>query len=114
MSSTILIRWSPLTRMASVNSRWRADRSVSPSRPAKPITAFIGVRISWLIAARKSAFAWAVVSASSRAAWASRRVRSSRWLDRSSCWAQRRRRSDIARWVWTLATSSLAENGLIR
>ncbi len=32
--------------------RWRVSRSVPRSSPARPITPFIGVRISWLIVAR--------------------------------------------------------------
>ena len=36
-----------------------------------PITAFIGVRISWLIVARKALFACVADSASSRACWSS-------------------------------------------
>ena len=36
-----------------------------------PITAFIGVRISWLIVARKALFAWVAASASWRARWSS-------------------------------------------
>ena len=32
-----------------------------------PMTAFIGVRISWLMVARKALFAWVAASASSRA-----------------------------------------------
>ena len=48
---------SPLERMISANSRWRGCRSVSSSSPLIPITAFIGVRISWLIVARNEPFA---------------------------------------------------------
>ena len=36
-----------------------------------PITAFIGVLISWLIVARKALLAWVAASASSRARWSS-------------------------------------------
>ena len=36
-----------------------------------PITAFIGVRISWLIVARNALFACVAASASSRACWSS-------------------------------------------
>ena len=41
--------------------------SVSSRRPVMPITAFIGVRISWLMVARNALFACAAASASSRA-----------------------------------------------
>jgi hypothetical protein len=40
---------------------------VSRSSPLIPITAFIGVRISWLIAARNALFAWFAESASTLA-----------------------------------------------
>ena len=40
------------------HSRCSLVRLVSSSRPAKPSTAFSGVRISWLIVARNSDFAW--------------------------------------------------------
>jgi len=43
---------SPLVRTVSANSRCRTSSSVSRSRPVIPMTAFIGVRISWLIVAR--------------------------------------------------------------
>ena len=45
----------------------RASSLVSSSRLLKPITPFIGVRISWLIAARNSLLARLAASASSRA-----------------------------------------------
>ena len=37
-----------------------------------PMMAFIGVRISWLMAARNALFAWFAASAASRASSASR------------------------------------------
>ncbi len=40
-----------------------------------PITAFIGVLISWLMVARKALFACVAASASSRARWSSLRYR---------------------------------------
>ena len=48
-------------------SRCPGPRSVSRSSSAIPITAFIGVRISWLMLARKSPFARLAARASSRA-----------------------------------------------
>ncbi len=58
---------SPLVRMVSVNSRCSGVRSVSSSKLVMPMTAFIGVRISWLIVARKALLAWLACSASRRA-----------------------------------------------
>ena len=37
--------------------RWSGDKSVSSRTPAMPITPFMGVRISWLMVARKLDFA---------------------------------------------------------
>ena len=65
---------SPLERMISANSRWRGDSSVSSSSPLMPITAFIGVRISWLIVARNEPLAALASSAM--------RVCSSSWVNR--------------------------------
>ena len=62
---------SPDVRIVSAKSRCSASSSVSSSSPLIPMTAFIGVRISWLIAARNALFAWFAASA---AAWASWRV----------------------------------------
>ena len=58
---------SPLVRMTSVKPRCSSVSSVSSSRPPIPITAFIGVRISWLIVARNELFALVAASASARA-----------------------------------------------
>ncbi len=62
---------SPLVRMVSVNPRCSRVRSVSSSKLVMPMTAFIGVRISWLMVARKALLAWLAASASWRARWAS-------------------------------------------
>ena len=59
---------SPLPRMVSAYSRCSVERAVSSSSPVMPITAFIGVRISWLMVARKSDFAALALSRS----WANR------------------------------------------
>ena len=48
-------------------SRCSASRSVSSSSPFRPMIAFIGVRISWLIDARNCDFAFDALSARSRA-----------------------------------------------
>jgi len=48
---------------------------VASRRPAMPITAFIGVRISWLMLARKADLLWVAASAASRASRSSRSAR---------------------------------------
>ena len=57
-----------------------------------PITAFIGVRISWLIVARNALFASLAASAAARASWAS--------LNRRAFW--------IAITAWSAKVSSRA------
>ena len=59
----------------SAQSRCSGDSGVSSSTPSMPRIAFMGVRISWLIAARKFPFARLACSAISFAAWSSRSVR---------------------------------------
>jgi hypothetical protein len=75
---------SPLERMMVANSRWRGERSVSSSRPLMPITAFIGVRISWLIVARNDPLA-ALASSAMR-------------VCSSSCWNRRALATAMAAW----------------
>jgi hypothetical protein len=72
MSSITRSRASPLDRTTSANSRCSGVSSVPSRRPVIPITAFIGVRISWLIVARKALFDCVADSASSRACCSSR------------------------------------------
>ena len=60
-------RLSAEPRIVRANSVCSASSRVSISRLLKPMTPFIGVRISWLIAARNSLFARLAASASSRA-----------------------------------------------
>ena len=55
-------------RTCSAYPRWRGRRSVSSSSSVMPITPFIGVRISWLMLARKVDFICEAASAASRAA----------------------------------------------
>ena len=55
MSLMIARSWSPHLRTVSVISDCSLSRSVSSKSPVIPITPFIGVRISWLMFARKSA-----------------------------------------------------------
>jgi hypothetical protein len=61
-------------------SRWFGRRRLSSSTSIMPMTPFIGVRISWLIIARKDDLARLACSASSRA----RSSSSVRWRTRSS------------------------------
>ena len=58
---------SPLSRMVLAKSRCSSFSGVSSSRPLMPMTAFIGVRISWLIVARKALLASLAASAAARA-----------------------------------------------
>ncbi len=74
-SSMIASRFSPLSWTVCTNSRWSSSSRVSSSRSVIPITAFIGVRISWLIVARNADFAAFAASASSRARVISSAVR---------------------------------------
>ena len=62
---------SPESRMVPAKSRCSALSGVSSSRPLMPITAFIGVRISWLIVARNALLASLAVSAAACACCAS-------------------------------------------
>jgi hypothetical protein len=65
-------------RRVSTKSRWSAASGVSSSRPVMPMIAFIGVRISWLMLARKALLARLAASAASFAA------ASASWLRRRS------------------------------
>ena len=58
---------SPLVRTISAYCCCSGVSSVSRSKPAIPITPFIGVRISWLILAKNWLFAWLAASAASLA-----------------------------------------------
>ncbi len=58
---------SALVRIVSANSRCCGFSSPSSSRPAIPITPFIGVRISWLMLAKNSLLVRAAASAASLA-----------------------------------------------
>jgi hypothetical protein len=57
-------------RRVSTKSRWSRPSGVSSSRLVMPMMAFIGVRISWLMLARKALLARLAASAASLA-WAS-------------------------------------------
>ncbi len=59
----------------STYSRWSALSGVSWRSSVMPITAFIGVRISWLMFARKSLLARLAASAASRASFSSAATR---------------------------------------
>ncbi len=67
-------RASPLLRTVSAWPRWISLRGVSSSSPVMPMMPFIGVRISWLIIARKSLLARLAASAASLAAISARRA----------------------------------------
>ncbi len=68
-------RASLLLRTVSVNSRCSVLSSVSSSSPVIPITAFIGVRISWLIVARNLPL---LAAAATAAPWAAVRADAAR------------------------------------
>ena len=67
----IVSRASPLRAIVEAYSRCSASSSVSASRPLIPMIAFIGVRISWLIVARKALLDSFAASAVLRASWSS-------------------------------------------
>ncbi|MOA28202.1 hypothetical protein D3C78_1491280 [compost metagenome] len=67
MSSTTPRRLLDDSRMVFTRSVWWDDRRSWASTSIRPTTPFIGVRISWLMAARKADLARLACSASSRA-----------------------------------------------
>ena len=69
---------SDCAELSAVATIWRCCgvRSVRPSTSSMPVTPIIGVRISWLIAARNVDLAWLASSAACRALTASRSARS--------------------------------------
>ncbi len=113
---------SPLCRTISTNSRWRGVRLESRRIPVIPMIAFIGVRISWLIVARKALLARLAASAAERASASSRSRRSasasfSASASRSSCSAstvasRRRRISSIWTNCWTTRSAVMREASL--
>ena len=60
-------RASPEVRTPLAYWRWMSVSELSRRRPVRPMTPFMGVRISWLIVARKSDFCRDDARASSRA-----------------------------------------------
>ncbi len=70
---------SPLSRIVAAKSRWSALSGVSSNKPLMPMTAFIGVRISWLIVARNALLASFAASAWPRAASACARASCASW-----------------------------------
>ena len=92
MSLMIVSRASLLDRMIVACSCWSSSRSLRRSRPLIPMTAFIGVRISWLMVARKMLFEALASSATSRASWASAKRRALSSAIEAS-WARRSSRS---------------------
>ncbi|EWS62427.1 hypothetical protein Y695_04346 [Hydrogenophaga sp. T4] len=87
MSSTTASNWSLDTFSTPSSSCWVAVSGDSLSSSLMPTTPCSGVRISWLITARKPALAFTAASASSREA-ASSAVR--RLTRASSIWAASR------------------------
>ena len=81
MSLMIVSSDSELLRTVSVNSRCSGSRVVSSSRLVMPMMAFMGVRISWLMVARKALFASLAATAAACASWA---ASNSRALSRAS------------------------------
>ncbi len=71
MSLMTVSRASPEVAIVSAYSRCSVSSGVSSSSPLMPMIAFIGVRISWLIAARNVLLAWLASSAAWRASRAS-------------------------------------------
>ncbi len=85
--------------MVAAKSRCSSVSGVSSNRPLMPMTAFIGVRISWLIVARNALLASLALSACSRAA--------SAWA-RASCASLNSRAFWIAITAWSAKVSSSA------
>ena len=89
--STVNNAWAEL-RTVSAKLRWRWLSSVRSSSSVMPMTPFMGVRISWLILARKSLFAALAALAASSARWrtatslSSCAVRSLTRISSSSWW----------------------------
>ncbi len=100
---------SPLSRIVVAISRWSSDSGVSSSTPLMPITPFIGVRISWLIVARKALLASLAASAAARA---SRRRCTLRSCSNARRMMAPRKTSGIAAESRTLA-QSLDSNGRV-
>ena len=71
---------SPESRIVAAKSRCSSLSGVSSSRPLMPMTAFIGVRISWLMVARNALLASLAASAAARASCVS--LEQARVLDR--------------------------------
>ena len=93
----IVSRASPDVRIVSAKSRCSSSSGVSRSRPLIPMIAFIGVRISWLIAARNALLAWFASSAAARASPASANSRAFS-IAIAACWDSPTRKSRSA-WV---------------
>ena len=74
MSLMIVSSASPAPRTPSAYWRWRSSSSEFSSRPVRPMTPFMGVRISWLIVATNADFAREASRALSRVSASSRRA----------------------------------------
>ncbi len=106
MSLMMDIRCSPLFRMVATffSAGSESDRS-RPSSWANPRTAFIGVRISWLMLARNRLFAWFAASASSLATSSSCVLTSTS----SSKWCRYRSSSASAVFFWVMSDAGADE-----
>mmetsp|Transcript_21109 Transcript_21109/g.81936 ORF Transcript_21109/g.81936 Transcript_21109/m.81936 type:complete len:221 (-) Transcript_21109:3398-4060(-) len=104
MSLITVISASAESRMVWACSRWSGFSGVSSNSPLMPITPFMGVRISWLIVARKALLAWLAASAAARAA------------DAASAWA-RAWASCTASWrercTWRQARSTMSPTKIV-
>ena len=67
MSLRMVIRFLPDSRAAWALRVWSSSSAEASSNSVMPSTPFIGVRISWLMVARKCDFAWFAASAASLA-----------------------------------------------
>ena len=92
-----------LVRIVEAKSRCSSSSSLRSSSPLIPITAFIGVRISWLIAARNVLFAAFAASAAARASCATAYSRALSSAIDASC-AKR----------WSRSTSGGVEGAIVR
>ena len=82
MSSISESRWRPASWMDCTYSRPRTGSRSTMKASEKPMTAFSGVRSSWLIVARKRDLALFAASAASRARSSSARARCSSLMSR--------------------------------
>ncbi len=88
------------TAIPETRCRWRSESGVTPSSSLRPTMPLSGVRISWLIVARKSDLCCEAVIARSRASASRRRARSrsaTREISRADCSAI----CSMSAWRWS-------------